>query len=229
MTNEITLASALSIRDAGLDEYWLQDQIYENPSCLGLGDLDSLSKERRQSSGGRLDLLLKNPEDDSMYEVEVMLGETDETHIIRTIEYWELDTYEEIDDGESIDEPSYNREFWVKKAKWTVETADTLYELTKAHLPEPVLSYVKHYIAINVGRNNYLWLHKRSGNKSLLGFRISASLADDVAQLLDGANIAYVRKPKYFYLTVDKAFLERNSEILKSIANLVSVSWAKLV
>ena len=24
-----------------------------------------------------------------MYEVEVMLGETDETHIIRTIEYWD--------------------------------------------------------------------------------------------------------------------------------------------
>jgi hypothetical protein len=39
--------------------------------------------------GGRLDILLKDPEDDSMYEVEVMLGETDETHIIRTIEYWD--------------------------------------------------------------------------------------------------------------------------------------------
>jgi len=36
-----------------------------------------------------LDILLKNPEDDTMYEVEVMLGETDETHIIRTIEYWD--------------------------------------------------------------------------------------------------------------------------------------------
>src|SRR5207237_5013291 len=47
------------------------------------------SKEKQQSSGGRLDILLKNPEDDSMYEVEVMLGETDETHIIRTIEYWD--------------------------------------------------------------------------------------------------------------------------------------------
>ena len=34
-------------------------------------------------------LLLKNPEDDSMYEVEIMLGETDESHIIRTIEYWD--------------------------------------------------------------------------------------------------------------------------------------------
>src|SRR5262245_25536743 len=47
-----------------------------------------ISKERQQSTVGRLDSLLKD-EDNSMYEVEVMLGETDETHIIRTIEYWD--------------------------------------------------------------------------------------------------------------------------------------------
>jgi len=82
---EIPIATPISIREAKLDEYWLQDQIYENPTCLGLGDLESVSKEKLQSSGGRLDILLKNPEDDSMYEVEVMLGETDESHIIRTI------------------------------------------------------------------------------------------------------------------------------------------------
>ena len=42
-------------------------------------------------SGGKLDILLKDPEDDTMYEVEVMLGATDESHIIRTIEYWDLE------------------------------------------------------------------------------------------------------------------------------------------
>jgi len=86
---DISIASTVSIRESGFDEYWLQDQIYENPSCLGLGDLESVSKEKHQASGGRLDILLKNSEDDSMYEVEVMLGETDESHIIRTIEYWD--------------------------------------------------------------------------------------------------------------------------------------------
>ena len=85
---DIQIASTISIRESGFDEYWLQKQIYDNPACLGLGDLESVSKERQQSSGGRLDILLKNPEDDTMYEVEMMLGETDETHIIRTIEYW---------------------------------------------------------------------------------------------------------------------------------------------
>ncbi len=86
---DIPIATNLSIRECGLDEYWLQNQIFENPSAIGLGDLESVGKEKRQSSGGRLDILLKNPEDDSMFEIEVMLGDTDETHIIRTIEYWD--------------------------------------------------------------------------------------------------------------------------------------------
>ncbi len=86
---DISIASTISIRESGFDEYWLQDQIYENPTCLKLGELESVAKEKQQSSGGRLDILLKNPEDDSMYEVEVMLGETDESHIVRTIEYWD--------------------------------------------------------------------------------------------------------------------------------------------
>lgn len=88
---EIPIAAVVRLREASLDEYWLQAQIYENPTCLGLGDLESVAKEKKQSSGGRLDILLKNPEDDSMYEVEVMLGETDESHIIRTIEYWDIE------------------------------------------------------------------------------------------------------------------------------------------
>jgi hypothetical protein len=46
-------------------------------------------KEKSQPQGGRLDLLLKNPEDDSMFEVELQLGATDESHIVRTIEYWD--------------------------------------------------------------------------------------------------------------------------------------------
>jgi hypothetical protein len=89
MADAIPVGKTLSIRECGLNERWLQDQILSNPSCLALGELDVLSRERLQASGGRLDFLLKDPEDDSMYEVELMLGETDESHIIRTIEYWD--------------------------------------------------------------------------------------------------------------------------------------------
>jgi hypothetical protein len=91
MTNAIPIGKNQSIRACGYDEFWLQDQIVDNPGCLQLGELEVISRERQQASGGRLDLLLKDPEDDSMYEVEVMLGETDETHIIRTLEYWDTE------------------------------------------------------------------------------------------------------------------------------------------
>lgn len=89
MPENISIAKTVSIRECGYDEYWLQDQIVANPSALNLGELEVISKERQQLNGGRLDILLKDPEDDTMYEVEVMLGETDESHIIRTIEYWD--------------------------------------------------------------------------------------------------------------------------------------------
>lgn len=91
-TNELTkVAEQISIRANGKDERWLQDLIWENPAILGLGDLEGVQKERRQPTGGRLDILLKRAEDDTMFEVEIMLGETDETHIIRTIEYWDAE------------------------------------------------------------------------------------------------------------------------------------------
>jgi len=87
---EIHISETVSLASLGLNEGWLQEQIWDNPSCLGLGDLEGVSKERTISSGGKLDILLKNPVDDSMYEVEAMLGDTDPSHIIRTIEYWDL-------------------------------------------------------------------------------------------------------------------------------------------
>jgi hypothetical protein len=89
LEKEIKIGKKIFIRSAGKDEYWLQDIIYENPKVLGLGNLVPLNKEKKQSSGGKLDILLKDPEQNSMYEVEIMLGETDPSHIIRSIEYWD--------------------------------------------------------------------------------------------------------------------------------------------
>lgn len=87
--NDLPTTKTRSIRECGKDEFWLRDKIYDDPTILGLGNLQAVTKEKTQPQGGRLDLLLKNPEDDSMYEVEIQLGATDESHIIRTIEYWE--------------------------------------------------------------------------------------------------------------------------------------------
>ena len=85
----IATTKVLSIRDCGMNEADLRDAIYRDPSMLGLGDLQPVAKEKVQKSGARLDLLLKDPKDGSMFVVELQLGETDESHIIRTIEYWD--------------------------------------------------------------------------------------------------------------------------------------------
>jgi predicted transport protein len=74
-----------------LSEVWLQDRIAEDPSLLGLGDLILKDKERPQPRAGRLDLLLQDAETSKRYEVEVQLGKSDEAHIIRTIEYWDIE------------------------------------------------------------------------------------------------------------------------------------------
>jgi predicted transport protein len=74
-----------------LDESWLQDRIGEDPALLGLGDLVLKDRERPQPRAGRLDLLLQDAETNKRYEVEVQLGKTDEAHIIRTIEYWDIE------------------------------------------------------------------------------------------------------------------------------------------
>ena len=72
-------------------EKWVQDRIAEDPSILALGDLVLKDKERSQPRAGRLDLLFQDAELTTRYEVEVMLGSTDENHLIRTIEYWDLE------------------------------------------------------------------------------------------------------------------------------------------
>ena len=76
-----------------LNEKWLHERLIENPSLLGLGDLDVRDSERRQPSGGRLDLLLQEVEAPIRYEVEIQLGSVDESHIIRTIEYWDIERH----------------------------------------------------------------------------------------------------------------------------------------
>lgn len=74
-----------------LNEKWVQKIIGEDPSILGLGDLILKDKERIQPRAGRLDLLLQDSDSTHRYEVEVQLGKTDESHIIRTIEYWDIE------------------------------------------------------------------------------------------------------------------------------------------
>ena len=79
----------ISMERSDLTERWVQELLTNDPALLGLGDLDVRETERRQPRAGRLDMLLTDPESSTRYEVELQLGATDESHIIRTIEYWD--------------------------------------------------------------------------------------------------------------------------------------------
>ncbi len=74
-----------------LNEHWIQNLVADDPSILGLGDLVLRDRERVQPRAGRLDLLLQDPDSLRRYEVEIQLGSTDESHIIRTIEYYDIE------------------------------------------------------------------------------------------------------------------------------------------
>ncbi|MBY0358289.1 MAG: hypothetical protein K2W82_09840 [Candidatus Obscuribacterales bacterium] len=73
------------------NELWVQNLIADDPSVLGLGDLVLRDRERVHKGSGRLDLLLQNIDTLRRYEVEIQLGKTDESHIIRTLDYWDIE------------------------------------------------------------------------------------------------------------------------------------------
>jgi len=89
--NLITPEKISLLNHPTLNEKWIQKIIAETPSILGLGDLILKDKERIHPKAGRLDLLLQDSESDRRYEVELQLGKVDESHIIRTIEYWDIE------------------------------------------------------------------------------------------------------------------------------------------
>jgi len=93
VNSQLKLRKALPerLRALGLDEMWLQAEIARDSSLLGLGEVELLRKEKTQPSGGRIDLIMAEPGAGVRYEIEVMLGETDPSHIIRTIEYWDVE------------------------------------------------------------------------------------------------------------------------------------------
>jgi len=71
------------------NEMWLQDRIYADPTILGLGNISVIQRERLQPRSGRLDLLLKEVSSGRRFTLELQLGVVDESHIIRSVEYWD--------------------------------------------------------------------------------------------------------------------------------------------
>ena len=91
MSNKYVKSNPLSLKDhPEFNEKWVRNLIENDPSILGLGDLVLKDVERMQLRG-RLDLLLQDIDTKRRYEVELQLGPTDASHIIRTIEYWDIE------------------------------------------------------------------------------------------------------------------------------------------
>lgn len=90
MTKLTTLENVSLKKHPAIKEDIIQQYIFEHPEVLGLGDLSPIRREKKQPSGGRLDILLES-DDGVRYEVEIQLGDTDPEHIIRTIEYWDTE------------------------------------------------------------------------------------------------------------------------------------------
>ena len=93
MTGLLKLQKALPqrLKSLGLSEAWLQQQIAADPSLLGLGELTVFQREKTQPTGGRIDFIMSDAPNETRYEIEIMLGATDPSHIIRTIEYWDME------------------------------------------------------------------------------------------------------------------------------------------
>lgn len=86
-------ANVISLRDhRQFNEAWVKERIIADLSILGLGNnLAVRAVEKIQPKAGRLDLLLSDGVEGIRYEVELMVGEVDPSHIIRTLEYWDIE------------------------------------------------------------------------------------------------------------------------------------------
>ncbi len=79
------------LSSTGMTESQLEGLIKNDPSILGLGDDIRVIESQRRQQKGRLDLLLEDGAGENRYVVELMLGQLDESHLIRTIEYWDIE------------------------------------------------------------------------------------------------------------------------------------------
>jgi hypothetical protein len=92
MTMEFKKFTSVDMQKRGISEASIESLIAAQPELLGLGDdLVLVDRQRQQPGAGRLDLLLQDADQSKRWEVELQLGKTDESHIIRVLEYWDIE------------------------------------------------------------------------------------------------------------------------------------------
>ena len=138
-----------------------------------------------------------------------------------------LDTYEEPDDLSTVEYEEHDEQYWREYSAWTLETANALRETIKQELPDAQLHYVKHYIAISVNGDQYIWLNKRSGSKSLIGMWFSEKYLGQAGEQLDNAEISYSKKKQTLYFTTDSKTLKNHAALILKLAEFSKLSWAE--
>ena len=68
-------------------EHRLLQQIKDDPTILGLGDLE-FKRALPSCRAGQISILLEDPAELSFYVVELQLGPTDDRHVIRVVDRW---------------------------------------------------------------------------------------------------------------------------------------------
>jgi hypothetical protein len=95
-------STKVSLKDLDLPESWLERKIREDHTILGLGGITKTIFQRRYKNAGRVDLVLLDEENSFLYCAELMLGEVDESHIVRCVEYWLAETRKPSNKGWNV-------------------------------------------------------------------------------------------------------------------------------
>lgn len=207
----------ISIKNSpDINEAWVQNVIYEDPNIIGLGDVLPRDKERRQPNAGRLDLLLQDSETDKRYEVEIQLGSTNENHIIRTLEYWDLErkrypqyehcaviVAEEIT-GRFLNIISLFNGFipLIAIQMSAIKNQDGISLFFTKVLSEMSLGLVDEDEVINIPATRDYWLKR--------GTKQTVELADELFKIVQGIDPGYKLKYNKYYIGLEKGGMVNN-------------------
>lgn len=209
----------------GVNEKRIQEIIANDPSIIGLGQLILKDKERIQPRAGRLDLLLQDQETNRRYEVEIQLGKTDESHIIRTIEYWDIEKkrYPQYDHCAVIIAEDITSRFLnvislfngfiplIAIQMNAFKFGDEIGLVFTKVLDELPLGLVDEDEAIQEATDRDYWLK--------LGTQATVKMADEILTIINSFKSGYELKYNKFYIGLAKDGQPNNFAILKPKKN----------
>lgn len=204
-----------------ISEKLIQQKIAEDPSILGLGDLILKDKERIQPRAGRLDLLLQDPDSNKRYEVEIQLGKTDESHIVRTLEYWDIEKkrYPQYEHCAVIITEDITSRFLnvislfngfiplVAIQMNAFKFGDEVGLVFTKVLDEMPLGLVDEDEEIQEETNRDYWLKR--------GTETTVKMADQILEIINSFKPGYVLKYNKFYIGLEKDGQPNNFAILR--------------